>query len=75
MNAKATQDFIAKAKQSLLLMQLQKLLAYWCTVNYCEGCRMHTTNGISFNHESPRRGEIFVTCKITRVVAEIANRL
>jgi len=50
-----------------------KLMAYWCTVNYREGYGMHATNGILFNHESPRRGETFVTRKITRVVAEIAN--
>jgi len=48
-----------------------KLMAYWCTVNYREGYGMHATNGILFNHESPRRGETFVTRKITRAVAEI----
>jgi GDPmannose 4,6-dehydratase len=50
-----------------------KLMAYWCTVNYREGYGMHTSNGVLFNHESPRRGETFVTRKITRAVAEIAN--
>ena len=50
-----------------------KLMAYWCTVNYRDGYGMHATNGILFNHESPRRGETFVTRKITRSVAEIAN--
>jgi GDPmannose 4,6-dehydratase len=50
-----------------------KLMAYWCTVNYREGYGMHATNGILFNHESPRRGETFVTRKITRAVAEIAG--
>ena len=50
-----------------------KLMAYWCTVNYREGYGMHATNGILFNDESPRRGETFVTRKITRAVAEIAN--
>jgi GDPmannose 4,6-dehydratase len=50
-----------------------KLMAYWCTVNYREGYGLHATNGILFNHESPRRGETFVTRKITRAVAEIAN--
>jgi GDPmannose 4,6-dehydratase len=50
-----------------------KLMAYWCTVNYREGYGMHATNGILFNHESPRRGETFVTRKITRAVAAIAN--
>lgn len=50
-----------------------KLMAYWCTVNYREGYGMHASNGILFNHESPRRGETFVTRKITRAVAEIAS--
>ena len=50
-----------------------KLMAYWCTVNYREGYGMHATNGILFNHESPRRGETFVTRKISRAVAEIAT--
>ena len=50
-----------------------KLMAYWCTVNYRDGYGMHATNGILFNHESPRRGETFVTRKITRAVAEIAK--
>jgi GDPmannose 4,6-dehydratase len=50
-----------------------KLMAYWCTVNYREGYGMHATNGILFNHESPRRGETFVTRKITRAVARIAK--
>jgi GDPmannose 4,6-dehydratase len=50
-----------------------KLMAYWCTVNYREGYGMHATNGILFNHESPRRGERFVTRKISKAVAEIAN--
>jgi len=49
-----------------------KLMAYWCTVNYREGYGLHATNGILFNHESPRRGETFVTRKISRAVAEIA---
>ena len=48
-----------------------KLMAYWCTVNYREGYGLHASNGILFNHESPRRGETFVTRKITRAVAEI----
>jgi len=50
-----------------------KLMAYWCTVNYREGYGLHATNGILFNHESPRRGETFVTRKITRAVAQIVN--
>jgi len=49
-----------------------KLMAYWCTVNFREGYGLHATNGILFNHESPRRGETFVTRKITRAVAAIA---
>ena len=49
-----------------------KLMAYWCTVNYREAYGLHATNGILFNHESPRRGETFVTRKITRAVAKIA---
>ena len=50
-----------------------KLMAYWSTVNYREAYGIHATNGILFNHESPRRGETFVTRKITRAVAKIAN--
>lgn len=49
-----------------------KLMAHWCTVNYRDGYGIHATNGILFNHESPRRGETFVTRKISRAVAEIA---
>ena len=48
-----------------------KLYAYWMTVNYREGYGMFSVNGILFNHESPRRGETFVTRKITRAVASI----
>ena len=48
-----------------------KLMAYWATVNYREAFGIHATNGILFNHESPRRGETFVTRKITRAVAAI----
>jgi GDPmannose 4,6-dehydratase len=48
-----------------------KLMAYWATVNYREAYGLHATNGILFNHESPRRGETFVTRKITRAVAAI----
>ena len=50
-----------------------KLMAYWSTVNYREAYGLHASNGILFNHESPRRGETFVTRKITRAVAQIAN--
>ncbi len=49
-----------------------KLMAYWCTVNYREAYGIHASNGILFNHESPRRGETFVTRKITRAVARIS---
>lgn len=48
-----------------------KLYAYWITVNYREGYGFHANNGILFNHESPQRGETFVTRKITRAVAAI----
>jgi GDPmannose 4,6-dehydratase len=48
-----------------------KLYAYWITVNYREAYHMFATNGILFNHESPLRGETFVTRKITRAVAKI----
>ena len=50
-----------------------KLYAYWATVNYREAYGIHATNGILFNHESPRRGETFVTRKITRGVAAIVE--
>jgi GDPmannose 4,6-dehydratase len=48
-----------------------KLYAYWITINYREAYEMFACNGILFNHESPRRGENFVTRKITRGVAKI----
>jgi GDPmannose 4,6-dehydratase len=48
-----------------------KVYSYWITVNYRESYGMHASNGILFNHESPRRGETFVTRKITRAVAHI----
>jgi GDPmannose 4,6-dehydratase len=48
-----------------------KLYGFWITVNYREGYGMHASNGILFNHESPRRGEGFVSRKITRAVAAI----
>ena len=50
-----------------------KLMAYWATVNYREAFGVHATNGILFNHESPRRGETFVTRKITKAVANIVH--
>jgi GDPmannose 4,6-dehydratase len=49
-----------------------KMYAYWITVNYREAYHMHASNGILFNHESPLRGETFVTRKITRAAARIA---
>ncbi len=49
-----------------------KMYGYWITVNYREACKMYACNGILFNHESPVRGETFVTRKITRAVAKIA---
>lgn len=48
-----------------------KVYAYWLTVNYRESYNLHATNGILFNHESPRRGETFVTRKITRAATRI----
>ncbi|WP_265346125.1 GDP-mannose 4,6-dehydratase [Aeromonas veronii] len=50
-----------------------KMYAYWITVNYRESYGMYACNGILFNHESPRRGETFVTRKITRAIANIAQ--
>lgn len=48
-----------------------KVYSYWITVNYRESYNLHASNGILFNHESPRRGETFVTRKVTRAVARI----
>ncbi len=52
-----------------------KLYSYWATVNYREAHRMHASNGILFNHESPRRGATFVTRKITMAAARIKHGL
>ncbi|WP_374188838.1 GDP-mannose 4,6-dehydratase [Thalassotalea euphylliae] len=52
-----------------------KMYAYWMVVNYREAYGLHASNGILFNHESPRRGETFVTRKITRALANIAQGL
>ncbi|MFA5262642.1 MAG: GDP-mannose 4,6-dehydratase [Opitutaceae bacterium] len=52
-----------------------KMYAYWLTVNYRESYRLHASNGILFNHESPRRGETFVTRKITRAATRIKSGL
>jgi GDPmannose 4,6-dehydratase len=54
---------------------IAKLYAYWIVVNYREAYNMYACNGILFNHESPRRGETFVTRKITRGLANIAHGL
>lgn len=52
---------------------VSKVFAYWATVNYRESYGLHASNGILFNHESPRRGLTFVTRKITRAVADIVR--
>jgi GDPmannose 4,6-dehydratase len=52
-----------------------KVFSYWATVNYRESYELHASNGILFNHESPRRGETFVTRKISRAVAAIKQGL
>ena len=52
---------------------IAKLYAYWMTVNYRKAYNIFASNGILFNHESPRRGETFVTRKITRGIARIVN--
>lgn len=55
----------------LLLLACAKLYAYWIVINYREAYKMFACNGILFNHESPRRGETFVTRKVTRELAKI----
>jgi len=52
-----------------------KVFSYWATINYRESYGLHASNGIMFNHESPRRGETFVTRKISRAVAAIKHGL
>lgn len=54
---------------------VSKLFAYWTTVNYRQSYGLYACNGILFNHESPRRGETFVTRKITRAIARIKHGL
>ena len=54
---------------------MAKLYAYWITINYREAYGLYASNGILFNHESPLRGETFVTRKITREVAQISQGL
>lgn len=61
-----------KIKKSYIFSACAKLYAYWIVTNYREAYNMYACNGILFNHESPRRGENFVTRKITRSVAKIA---
>lgn len=51
-----------------------KVFSYWATINYRESYGIHASNGILFNHESPRRGETFVTRKITRAVSDILDK-
>jgi len=53
---------------------IAKLYSYWITVNYREGYNQFACNGIMFNHESPRRGETFVTRKVTRAIANILTK-
>lgn len=53
---------------------ISKQFAYWCVINYREAYGLHASNGILFNHESPRRGPTFVTRKITRAVVRIASK-
>ena len=66
-----------KSDKGVLLADrgVAKLYAYWIAVNYREAYGMYACNGILFNHESPRRGETFVTRKITRGLANIAQGL
>jgi GDPmannose 4,6-dehydratase len=54
---------------------VSKVFSYWATINYRESYGLHASNGILFNHESPRRGETFVTRKISRAVAAIKHGL
>jgi GDPmannose 4,6-dehydratase len=56
---------------ALARMRSAKMYAYWIVVNYREAYGMHASNGILFNHESPRRGETFLTRKVTRAAAAI----
>lgn len=65
-------DEYALLKKIFYLPGVAKLYAYWIVTNYREAYNMFACNGILFNHESPRRGETFVTRKITRSVAKIS---
>lgn len=62
---------ILLCKLLIILLACAKLYGYWIVTNYREAYNMFACNGILFNHESPRRGETFVTRKITREVAKI----
>ena len=68
-----------KKKQRLFILSspyaVSKMYAYWIVVNYRESYNVFACNGILFNHESPRRGEPFVTRKITRGISNIAQGL
>lgn len=61
----------AHCSSCILDTGVAKLYGYWIVKNYRESYGMHASNGVLFNHESPRRGETFVTRKITRAVAKI----
>ena len=56
-------------------MEFQKMFAYWISINYREAYKMFVCNGILFNHESPRRGETFVTRKITIGLSKIFRQI
>src|SRR5438105_9344954 len=58
-----------------IMLGVWKIFSYWATVNYRESYGLCASNAIMFNHESPRRGETFVTRKITRAVAAIKHGL
>lgn len=64
-------NFLQSQLKYNFLTACAKMYAFWIVVNYREAYNMYTCNGILFNHESPRRGENFVTRKITRSVAKI----
>ena len=69
------QEIPQKTTPFIQIPHAAKLYAYWITVNYRESYGMFACNGILFNHESPRRGETFVTRKITRGLCNIAQGL
>ena len=67
--------FLGLEKKTKFYHAVAKMYAYWIVVNYRESYGMFACNGILFNHESPRRGETFVTRKITRALANISQGL